>query len=237
MRCPGCSTDLLHSSRFCPNCGTGLPEESEQPLAPPPNLVYLPQPQNPTELARTNVLGEPVAARYRLLTEEPPVLYRSPYRPLATALLLLVLLLIASAFGVVYAGLAAEGGMLVLIAAAVAVAALAGVDPDHASPLGRGYDSLAEWVDRRVDPLRRRADIELTLRREREVFEKMRRERARRVGELGETAYRQFRAGQLPESLRPHAERILKLEQHMLMQDDRMHRLTKKRDRGPETAE
>jgi hypothetical protein len=68
------------------------------------------------------------------------------------------------------------------------------------------------------------------LRRERDRYRAMRDERTRRVNALGEASYRSFRSGQLPPDLHPGAQKVLVMEQQMLLQDHRIEQLARPRE-------
>lgn len=96
--------------------------------------------------------------------------------------------------------------------------------------ISRWWNGLSARIDRRVLPLRASAGYGMVLRRERERLDHMRRERARRIGDLGEATYREFRRSGVPESLVPQAQRVIAIEQQMLLQDARVGKLGRERD-------
>lgn len=253
MQCPNCATELLHPGPACPVCGHVLQPGAAAPTPTqtdpqPQNIVYLPQqPQvpvtqpptlppavaPPAEGVTTNVLGEVVPETYY---EGPQVgeatqasvvggRRRGQRRLLGATLLGLAGAMLTIGFGVYAAGLVAEAGGFVLLAAFALIWYLTLVPERQHPRVMLTYRRYSSMVDRRIEPMRRRADVELTLRREREGYERMRRERARRVSDLGELAYRRYREGEVVESLAPHAQRVQSIEQKMLLQDRKVHEL------------
>ena len=120
------------------------------------------------------------------------------------------------------AGGASAGGF-VLLSALVWVWYLSLPAEQQHKWLLRRHRKVSSFLDRRVDPLRNRTATRMRLRRDRERYRSMRDERTRRVNELGELAYRQFRAGGADAVLTPNAKRVMAIEQQMMLQDHRIH--------------
>lgn len=100
-------------------------------------------------------------------------------------------------------------------------------EQQHRSLLRR-HEAIAAVVDRRAAPLRTRTEGQFAMRRERDRYRAMRDERTRRVTALGEASYRSFRrGGELPPELHPGAQRVLAMEQQMLLQDHRIEQLAR----------
>jgi hypothetical protein len=197
----------------------------------PTHLQQVPQ---PPEDVTTNVLGEVVpVSQYAQPAEVPPHV-QEPTGPKQRRLLGSVLLIVAGtmltvSFAVYAAGLVAEAGGFVLLAAFIAIWYLT-LAPERQHPkIMRRYTRLSAQLDRRVEPMRRRADVEMSLRKERDTFDRIKRERTRRVMELGELAYRRYRAGEVVESLEAHAQRVQSIEQRLLVQDHRVHEIEAQR--------
>lgn len=100
-------------------------------------------------------------------------------------------------------------------------------------PRDQQHDTLLAWhrgvsdlLDRRIDPLRQRTQAQFVLRKQRDRARAIRDERGRRVSELGEVAYRQFRTGSGDPLLAEHARKVMAIEQQMLLQDARIEDLT-----------
>lgn len=98
------------------------------------------------------------------------------------------------------------------------------------------HDRVTRFVERRINPVRSRTEGQLRVRRERGRYRSMRDERTRRVTALGEAAYRGFRHGTLPVDLHPAAQRVLAMEQQMMLQDHRLHELTSPQPKLPPEA-
>jgi hypothetical protein len=130
----------------------------------------------------------------------------------------------------------AEAGGLVLVAALLWVLYLSLPTEQHHRALLRRHERFSDRMDRFVNPLRAGTERRLTLRRERDRFRAMRDERSRRVGELGEAAYRAFRQGALDPSLAPSAQRVMAIEQQMLMQDQRLQGLREPNSESGQTS-
>ena len=127
----------------------------------------------------------------------------------------------------------AESGGLVLLASLLWVLYLSLPTEQHHQSLIRRYERLCARMDRFVNPVRAGTERRIKLRRERDRFRAMRNERSRRVNELGEAAYRSFRAGTLDPTLSPNAQRVMAIEQQMLMQDTRLAKLKDAGTEGP----
>ena len=161
-------------------------------------------------------------------------------RPLGTLVLLVTLALLVVSIVVYVRSLqagsgGATAGGFVLLAAIAWVGYLS--MPDQQSPrVMRRWKRLSDRIDRRIQPWRSRADVGIAMRRERERYQSMRMERSRRVGDLGEASYRAFRAGTLPPELAAQAQRVIAIEQQMLLQDARLHELVARRDEAIEEA-
>lgn len=123
----------------------------------------------------------------------------------------------------------AEAGAFILLGSVLLCWYLARPDDLQHASVAQAYRRWASFVDLRVDPFRQRTELGLKLRREREAALAVRNERARRIGELGEAAYRLFRAGKLDPVLTQHAERISLIERHMLVQDGKVTELLEQR--------
>jgi len=148
-------------------------------------------------------------------------------RPTGLALAVLSVGLLVVAF--VYYGISlsrgaagAESGGIVVIAAFTWMWYLSLDRSQQHAPLLKLHRSVSYWLDGRVDPFRERTESQLHLRRERQRFDAMRDERSRRINELGEAAYRNFRRGELAPELARNAQRVLAIEQQMLLQDARV---------------
>jgi len=119
----------------------------------------------------------------------------------------------------------AEAGGLVLVSMLLWIGYLSLPSTQQHRALLRMHARLARFVDRRVDPLQSRTRDRLELRRERDRYRSIQDERSRRIAELGELAYRKFRTGALDPELQPHAQRVMGIEQQLLMQDQRLDQL------------
>jgi hypothetical protein len=117
----------------------------------------------------------------------------------------------------------ADAGGVVLLSAIAWAFYLSLPPAQHHDSLIGFNDWLTGLLDSRVDPVRQRTEAQLALRRERDRYRAMRDERARRIAELGEAAYRQFRSGEAAPTLVANGQRVMAIEQQMLMQDARLH--------------
>lgn len=125
----------------------------------------------------------------------------------------------------------AEAGGLVLVSALLWIWYLTLPRQQQHAALLRMHASIAGWVDRRADPLQSRTRARTSFRRERDRLQAIRNERQRRINELGEAAYRHFRTGGLTPELQSIAQRVMAMEQQMMMQDQRVEQLLRERGR------
>ena len=258
MQCPVCTTELLHATNFCPVCGASLAggTPAAQPGHPPElvetqKVVYLQPGQQPGQSGQpgqhpqqqqhpgqhaTNVLGERMSVPVPVPTMTPAPAApeqrgKRELRPAGSFAIFLTFAMLAGAIGWYAADqdAAALAGGCILIAALTFIWYLHLPPPQQHPGVIAGYDRLGDAIDRRVEPLRRQAGVNLTLRRERERYDNMRRERTRRVNDLGEAAYRYYRSGVLHPDLNAHGHKVTGIEQQLLMQDQRMHKLQEQR--------
>jgi hypothetical protein len=179
----------------------------------------------------TNVLGERVRVPVGTVEAQPMLSSYDEHDGESK----IVGTMVAATAGVVFAGgllvyaLAlrngsggADAGAFVLAASMLWIWYLS-LDPSqqHRRLVG-AHRRTSNAIDRRIVPLRSRTERQLGLRRERDRAMAMRRERSRRVSDLGEAAYRLFRAGTLDADLASHGQRVLSIEQQMLLQDQRV---------------
>lgn len=162
----------------------------------------------------------------------------SSFRPdsISWLILLVSTLLILIAFGWFAAATqeqagGGEAGAFILLAATMMCWYLSRPRAQQHGFVVQGYGRYAQLIDHRVDPFRARTELGIQLRRERERSGTVRKERARRVNDLGEAAYRLYRAGMLESTLVEHAQRIELMERHMLVQDERVNELLEQRAR------
>lgn len=121
----------------------------------------------------------------------------------------------------------AEAGGFVLLSLIVWVVYLSLPKQQQHRRMLRSHERVSAIIERRVNPLRSRTEGQLKVRRERGRYRSMRDERTRRVTALGELAYRGFRHGTLPAEMHTAAQRVLAMEQRMMLQDHRLHELAR----------
>ncbi len=251
MQCPACTATASPDARYCPQCGTALAHGAS--IA-PDNVVYLTPTQPPAGDISINPATGTYAPSESPASPTPPSSHqvdnvadsffdraatsnwtlepeteREP-RTAGTLLATITCLLLAVALGVYILEL--RRGAYGQIAGGFILLAMISWIIYLSLPRREQHDGLVNWhqrftrrVDRAIDPIRGRTQAQINLRRERERFRSMRHERTRRITELGEAAYRQFRAGEAAPEIMEHGRRVLAIEQQMLLQDARMHEL------------
>lgn len=251
MQCPACLTAVAPETRFCPQCGRSLHASGADdnvvyltPAQPPAGEVSvdpltgtyapgdLPGVAAPIPVSEPNIAdsffdGVETGA-YSNWTLEPEV-DREPRiigsMLAAAAGILLVVALVVYVLEVRRGAFGQIAGGFVLLAMIAWIIYLS-------LPREQQHDALVAWharwsqrIERFVEPVRGRTKAQIDLRRERERFRSMRLERTRRITELGEAAYRQFRSGDAAPDIVEHGRRVLAIEQQMLLQDARMHEI------------